>query len=46
MSNAKWTKALVFMHLFLSVCGTIMIKEKEVMHLKDGENLGGAEGQE
>lgn len=34
------------MHLFLSVCGTIMIKEKEVMHLKDRENVGGAEGQE
>lgn len=34
------------MHLFLSVCGTIMIKEKEIMHLKDRENVGRAEGQE
>lgn len=34
------------MHLFLSVCVTIMLKEKEIMHLKERGKVGGVEGQE
>lgn len=44
MSNTKWTKPVIFMHLFIYVCVTITIKEKGY-DFERGGKVGGVEGQ-